>query len=392
MRCRYSEISLLRLAAVATLFVTIGPQGADADSLGPASVASSLPEQSAFPTPPRLTFAFDYSAMLQAARGGPNRNAGGGVARAFGHVSLYGSPGGATGTLTYKVENRHRYGDLAPQDLGLSIGYVGLPATTFSDAGTLLTNLYWQHTSADNRWAMVAGIVDVTDYVDVYAFVNPWRDFSNLVFSTNPTIPAPNQGFGIAARATVGTNGYILGGIADVKGDPAAPGASLSDFLKDPETFKHLEIGYVSSFDDRFTDNIHLTLWQSDAVSGTGVPSGRGAAVSASWRVSDRVTPFARIGFGDGGGALYEKTAAIGFGYATDRADDVIGMGLNWSRPNADSLGVGLDDQITFETYWRFSVADRFEITPSIQYVDNPALAPAESALWFLGLRLRAVF
>ena len=373
--------------------MTIGSdKAADADSLGPASVASSLPEQSAFPTPPRLTFAFDYSVMLQTARGGSDREAGGGVARAYGLVNLYGSPGDATGTLTYKVENRHSYGNLAPQDLGFATGYVGLPATTFSDAGTLLTNLYWQHTAAGNRWAVVAGIVDVTDYVDVYAFVNPWRDFSNLVFSTNPTIPSPNQGFGIAARATLGTNGYILGGIADGNGDPAAPGASLSDFFNDPETFKHLEIGYVGSFDDRFTDNIHLTLWQSDALSDADVPSGHGAALSASWQVSDRVTPFARIGYGEGGGALYDRSASAGLGYATDQGDDVIGVGLNWSRPNADSFGPGLDDQITFEAFWRFSVADRFEITPDVQYVDSPALAPTESDLWYLGLRLRAVF
>lgn len=379
-------------AGLAALLAVAGTVAAQEDSLGSASVSSSLPEQTAFPAPPRLTFAFDYSVMLQTALGGTDADASGGVARVFGQLSLYGSPGGATGALTYKVENRHRYGDLAPQDLGFATGYVGLPATTFSDAGTLLTNLYWQHTAADNRWAMVTDIVNVTDYVDVYAFVNPWRDFSNLVFSTNPTIPSPNQGFGIAARATVGTNGYILGGVADENGDPAAPGASLSDFFNDPETFKHLEIGHVGSFEDRFADNIHLTLWQSDALSDADVPSGRGAALSGSWQVSDRVTPFARVGFGDGGGALYERTASMGFGYVTDRADDVIGVGLNWSRPNADSLGPGLDDQTTLETCWRFSVADRFEITPDVQYVANPALAPTESDLWYLGLRLRAVF
>jgi porin len=392
MQRRYSKIKLLRLAVVGILYVTIGSRGADADSLGPASVASSLPEQSAFTTPPRLTFAFDYSVMLQAARGGPDKDAASGVARAFGQVSLYGSPGGAAGTLIYKIENRHRYGDLAPQDLGFATGYVGLPATTFSDAGTLLTNLYWQHTAADNRWAIVAGIVDVTDYVDVYAFVNPWRDFSNLAFSTNPTIPSPNQGFGAATRVLIGSNGYILGGIADANGDPSDPGANLSDFVDDPETFKHLEVGYVGSFENRFTDNLHLTIWQSDTLSATSVPSGRGATVSASWQVSNGITPFARLGMGDGGGALYQRTASVGFGYATNRADDVIGFGLNWSQPNKDVFGDDMDDQITLEAYWRLSFLEKLEVTPDVQYVLDPALAPEKSDLWYLGLRLRAHF
>jgi porin len=46
------------------------------------------------------------------------------------------------------------------------------------------------------RISIVAGMVDVTDYIDVYGMTNPWTQFQNLVFLTNPTIPAPNQGQG----------------------------------------------------------------------------------------------------------------------------------------------------------------------------------------------------
>ena len=48
----------------------------------------------------------------------------------------------------------------------------------------------------------MAGIVDVTDYVDTYGLVNHWTNFSNLAFSTDPTIPVPHQGLGAAVRAT----------------------------------------------------------------------------------------------------------------------------------------------------------------------------------------------
>lgn len=62
----------------------------------------------------------------------------------------------------------------------------------FSDIGWALTNLYWEQHLWGNRVALVGGVVDSTDYVDVYGLVNPWADFSNLAFSTDPTIPAPN--------------------------------------------------------------------------------------------------------------------------------------------------------------------------------------------------------
>ena len=359
---------------------------------GPSSVDAGLAKLSRVPLSDRFHLGFDYSAMGQIARGGADEESASGVARIFGTVDLYGGAGSSTGTVTFKLENRHAYGDLAPQDLGFAVGYVGLPAITFSDAGTLLTNLFWQHTSADGRWAFVAGITDVTDYVDVYALGNPWAEFSNLSFSTNPTIPAPNQGFGLAARLRIGRNGYVLAGIADANGDPADPIDSLSDFFADPEIFAHAEIGWVGSWEDRFTDNLHLTLWSADARPEAGVPSGHGAALSASWRFGERFIPYARIGYSDGGGALLERAASIGLGYDTGRRDDRIGIGVSWGKPNSDSFGDNAREQVTAESYWRLRASDWLEITSDVQYLRRPALAPDIDHAWLLGLRLQASF
>jgi carbohydrate-selective porin OprB len=71
------------------------------------------------------------------------------------------------------------------------IGYAGLTAVPFSDAGTNLTNLYWHQSFPENRLAYIVGIVDVTDYVGVYGLVNPWTDFINLAFSTGAARTAP---------------------------------------------------------------------------------------------------------------------------------------------------------------------------------------------------------
>jgi porin len=141
-----------------------------------------------------LAFGFDYNALFQSATDSlGDDTAAGGVLRMFGRWRLVGKTSGNTGSLVYKVENRHRLGtDIAPQDLGFEVGYVGLTAVPFSDIGWALTNLNWEQHFLGNRLAFVAGIVDTTDYVDVYALVDPWNDFANLAFSTNPSIPAPN--------------------------------------------------------------------------------------------------------------------------------------------------------------------------------------------------------
>ena len=186
-----------------------------------------------------LAFGFDYNALYQKASQSPGEDsAAGGVIRAFGQWTLTGRGTENTGTLVYKVEHRHRLGtDIPPQDLGFETGYAGLTAVPFSDIGWAMTNLYWDQHIMDNRVAFVAGVVDVTDYVDVYGLVNPWADFSNLAFSTDPTIPAPNQGLGAAVRLLVTPNYYVLGGIADANGDPTDPDNSFDSFFSDAEFF-----------------------------------------------------------------------------------------------------------------------------------------------------------
>ena len=109
--------------------------------------------------------------------------------------------------------------------------------------------------------------------------VNPWSSFSNLAFLTNPTIPAPNQGLGAAFGAMASDNIYIVGGLADTNGDPTKPGKMFNSFFSDQEYFTHLEVGWVSSYDRRYFDNIHLTAWHADARADSLTPNGWGSFV-----------------------------------------------------------------------------------------------------------------
>lgn len=365
---------------------------------GPSSVGGQLakaPEVRPWhPDADNLKLGFDYSVFGQSAsKGSGVTDAVGGVARFYGTATLFRDDAGGTGALTFKVENRHRLSDTyAPQDLGFGIGYVGLTSVTYSNAGWILTNLYWDQTSADNRFAVVAGILDVTDYLDVYAYANPWADFSNLSFSTNPTIPSPNQGLGLAARAMLSDNIYVVAGVADANGDPTRPENAFSSFFDTTEFFTHAEIGWVSSFADRFTDNIHLTLWHADERPEAGVSEGSGVALSASWKFAERFTPFARYGNSSGGGALMEQSASIGLGYTPTRQNDVAAIGVNWGRPASESFGEGLSDQTTVEAFYNAQITPWLQVTPDIQYITDPALAPEIPSMWLFGLRVKATF
>jgi porin len=57
-------------------------------------------------------------------------------------------------------------------------------------------------------------------------------------------------------------NIYVVGGLADANGD--ATEAGFDTFFDDREYFYHFEVGWTSSQDRIYFDNIHLTGWYAD--------------------------------------------------------------------------------------------------------------------------------
>jgi len=282
-----------------------------------------------------LSFGLDYTALGQGVSSSPGEDiAAGGIFRFFGSWTVFGRESGNTGSIVFKVESRHRLGtDIAPQDLGREAGYLGIPGTAFSDYGWGLTNLYWKQKLNQGRISFIAGVVDVTDYLDIYGLVNPWTQFQNLVFLTDPTIPAPNQGLGAAFGVMATDNIYVIGGLANTNGDPTKPGDWFKTFFDDREYFYHLEVGWTSSRERIYFDNIHLTGWYADERKNAMVEGGWGLAFSATKFVNDTWMPFLRAGYSDGGGALLKASIGTGAGYYFSESRDLLGFGINWGRP-----------------------------------------------------------
>jgi len=336
-----------------------------------------------------LSLGADYNVLAQQISESPGQTGGvGGAARFYGRWAVVGRDREPdVGALVFKVEYRNSLGtELPPQAILSTAGVAGISGPTFSAAGGVLTNLFWTQAFADNRFAFEAGVVDPTDYVDVYALVNPWTDFNNLAFSTSPTIQIPNQGLGAAARWSITSQAYVLGGFSDANSDPHHPEDFFSTFA-DGEYFKHLEIGLVGSWLTRTTHNVHVLLWQVDDRELAGVDGGWGATFSWSTELDNGLVPFLRGGYSDSGGTLVDRTISAGFGYTLGERDNFFGFGANWGR----APGVARN-QYQLESYYRTYIARGLSVVPSVQYILNPAYEPGVSDLWLLALRLRAVW
>jgi porin len=338
-----------------------------------------------------FSFGLDYSAVYFAADDGPAEDdAAGGMVRFFGSWDLVGRESGNTGALVWKVEHRHGYTDIPPGDFGFNLGYVGLIEPPFSDQKLRLTNFYWRQRLNKGRFALLGGWVDPTDYMDVYALASPWTGFTNFVFSTgSATIAVPNEGLGLAAGGMITDKLFLIGGMADTNSDPTDPGDGFDTFFSTNEYFKHIEIGWTPSQGQIYLDNVHLTLWHADEREGAMTPSGWGANFSISRYLKGKWLPFVRIGYADDGGSLLEASVSTGFGYQRVPGKNLLGVGLNWGRPNESTFSPGPDDQWTAEIFYRWQATRAFAITPDLQYLDSPALNPEQSSIWIWGLRAR---
>ena len=173
----------------------------------------------------RLQFNIDESIFYQVATDSLGEsNAASGLVRVYGQWELLGRGSENPGLLVFKGENRHRIGTaITPFDLGFEAGSILPTGTFFSEFDFGVTNLYWKQYCFDRQLAIAVGRIDVTDFVDVYAMLNPLTHFINLAFSTNPTMAAPNQGLGAAAGAMLTEHLYVQSGLGDANGQPTCP-------------------------------------------------------------------------------------------------------------------------------------------------------------------------
>ena len=339
-----------------------------------------------------LQLGLDYNLTTQMLNESPGAtSAAGGVFRFYGHWTPFSRGSPSAGSLVFKLENRSALGSgLSPQALGPTAGYAGLTAATFSDAGWILTNFYWSQAFLDNALAFYAGLVDPTDYIDVFSLVNVWTDFNNFAFSTgSASMPAPNQGLGAVVRWSLTPNYYVHGGIADANGDPTRWFNVFESFFDTAEYFWHVEAGWIGSWDNRFSDNIHLTFWTADDRVEAGVEGGWGLVASISHTLGERWRPFLRGGYADGGGSFLARSISTGTGYQLMDRGDLVAVGANWGRPPEEAVESDPRDQWTLEIYYKTYQIPQLEIWPSFQFLIDPAYLPEKTSLWMVSIRLR---
>ncbi|MGV6826793.1 MAG: carbohydrate porin [bacterium] len=308
-----------------------------------------------------------------------------GVFRVNAKWSLLGQGTTTPGFLIATVDHRHAYSDLPPASLAGQAGYIGLTGTMFNDAGAVIVNLNWQQGLNDGNSGWLIGRYDPSDYMNVLGNSDPWSSFSNIAVLLDPSVAFADASWGIGAGHWVSDQFYLIGGINDANGLLTD---SLEFFDGGAEFYSWAHLGWTPSKVDRYTQNIHMTLWHVDEREDADIGSSKGVALAASWSFDDTWVPYFRAGWSEGAAPIYNRSATIGITRNFPYRSDVAGLAINWGEPPDATL----DSQTTVEAFWKIQFAQNLAITPSVQWLRNPSLNVERDEIWILGLRTRITF
>jgi porin len=296
-----------------------------------------------------------------------------------------------TGFLSLKIENRSAVGSyIPPKQLGSQFGYVSVSDVVFSDDGNLLTEMsYQQRFGKNDQGGLVIGRFDPNSYMSVLGYSNPWSTFSNLNLLLNTSVALHDFSWGIGGGSWLGKKEqmYVSGSINDANGNIRT---NVEWFTGGAEFFKQVEVGFAPDRQRRLYTKISLAYWHIDERKKVGASSSHGIVLDANKTFNNIWMIFFRGGHSFGkatGYPFYSETLMVGFGKELRFASDRIGFAAHWGAPSDNAL----NDEWTMEAFYRLQFAKPLQLTPSIQYIINPAKNVNRTNVFVFGVRMRFV-
>lgn len=331
-----------------------------------------------------LQLGFDYQALYQGlddSLEGEDKAASG-VVRTFGRWTLVGRDTKNEGTLVFSAQHSHTLGTaLAPAGLGSQAGYIGLLGTKFNDAGGILGDLNWQQRLNDGRTGLIVGRFDPNDFFNYLGYVNPFTTFGNLAILLDVSRALPDWSWGIGVGHWFDDRWFALGTVNDANGTAT----DLDFFSGGAELIALGEVGWAPSRDERYLKKVALTAWHVDERNDAGLGSAKGIALAANWTWNDTWMAWGRLGLSEGEAPIYNESVTVGAGRIFRKYSDVLGLSFNWGQPQDGSL----DAQGTTELFYRMTFSENLALTPSLQWLYQPALNPEKDNVFVLGFRAR---
>ncbi len=308
--------------------------------------------------------------------------AAGGVLEINGNWTLVNRRSSDKGVLGFRLETRHKYTDIAPNQLGAAIGSVWKPDVLWGEFDFAVSQLWWEQRFMAGKGAVRFGkLITPAVLYDNFFLRVPQLAFENetLIFSSTAF---PSNGLGVVGVVFPIDRLYLQAGLHDANGSPTEAG--FDTFFDDAEFFTAVEVGYTPAFDRRRLDNYHVTVWHADARRAAGLPSGWGLTIAFQRYLNERLMPWLRYSYSDGGLTPIDNLVTAGMAFRT-QGHNGFGVGLLWGSPSDSSLR----NQFGVESLFRVYVAQTLSVIPGLQLIFNPSRNPDKDFVAVFSARAR---
>ena len=337
-----------------------------------------------------LDLGLNYTSIYQRADttvSGP-RSVGDGDLDFFGRWHLLGCENQWPGALEFSSETRHKYSEVAPNNL--DTGTVGGTIVGFGEQDFSLVQLYWEQGSFDDGAIGRVGKMDPALIYDGGRYVSSNYAFLSPAFSDTLPMALPGAGLGVAGAIYPTKSTYIVAGVHDANGKRTTAG--FNTLFGEGEYFTAIELGWFPNEGKAREGMYHITFWNTDSRQSAGRPNDRGIALTAEQQVGcdGKLVPFLRYAYAHRGlnGIRQNLSLGVGIEEIFGQNDDLIGVATSWQEPANSPLR----DQYVVEAFYRFYVTPHTHLSPDIQVVIDPANAPTKEAVTVFGLRLRTLY
>lgn len=272
--------------------------------------------------------------------------------------------------------------------------------------GTRLFEAWVRKTGESERWSVTGGLINLNGIFDVQEagalFLNASHGIGPDYSQTGPSI-FPFSTLGMVGEWQLTDDLRVRGGVFDgVAGDPSHQNNFIGLRL-DEDDGAHWVVEAEQGFSRGY---VKLGAWgytaAAERLDGSGLShSNRGhyaqvkydfyrpdpdgdEGVSGWIRWGQANKDLQAIDIYTGGGLVW--TGPFG------RADDAVGLAIAHARFGnafAQSVGIDLKPEVTWELSYRYAIRDGLSLQPDIQYIQHPAGDPDTKNAFVMGLRLR---
>lgn len=240
------------------------------------------------------------------------------------------------------------------------------------------------HYFAGKRASLIAGVVNLTNYFDAVSIANDtFSSFVNSGFVNSTILPLVDSNVGAVLQVELGKKNYVM----------AAVSRTGVEMGYDP--FNGQSDGYcvVGEYGHIFREgkgtirlNPFFQMIDEEREDGAHHRRNAGLVGSVEFSPSDRITVYARTGFGakQALGNSAELSLGAHFHPFSRRADDFIGLSYGiFKGANPVDAPTEHARESVLELMYSLQLSDWFKVVPHFQYIHDPAYSANSDACVF---------